>query len=47
MLLSTGKWKYLNVPHKIYKMSEFNLAHEEITSKPGNFIKGLIDCTTW
>ena len=46
-LLSSGQWKYLNLPHKVYKLSEFDLAHEEIETKPGNFIKGLIDCTRW
>ncbi len=46
-LLSTGKWKYLNIPHKIYALNEFDLAHEEIATKPGHFIKGLIDCTKW
>jgi L-iditol 2-dehydrogenase len=46
-LLSSGRWKFLNLPHKIYKLSEFDLAHEEIETKPGNFIKGLIDCTRW
>ena len=44
-LLSKGIWKYTNVPHKIYNLDEFDLAHEEILGKPGNFVKGLIKCS--
>lgn len=46
-LLVSGRWQYLNVPHKIYSLSEFDLAHQEIAEKPGNYIKGLVDCTRW
>jgi Threonine dehydrogenase and related Zn-dependent dehydrogenases len=46
-LLDSGKWKFINLPHKIFKLNEFDLAHEEIHEKPGNYIKGLIDCTRW
>lgn len=46
-LLESGTWKFLRMPHKIYKLSEFDLAHREIKTKPGNFIKGIVDCTKW
>ena len=46
-LLTSGQWQYLDVPHKVYSMREFDLAHQEITTKPGNYIKGLVDCTKW
>ena len=44
-MLSSGLWKYKNLPVKIYPMDKFDLAHEEITSKYGKYMKALIDLT--
>ena len=42
-LLSTGKWNYRNLPVKIYPMSGFDQAQEELESKYGKYMKALID----
>lgn len=44
-LLACGAWKFVNLPIKIYPMSKFDLAHEEIESKHGKFMKAIIDMT--
>ena len=44
-LLASGAWKYVNLPVKIYPMSKFDLAHEEIESKYGKYMKAIIDMT--
>lgn len=44
-LLSSGRWNYLNLPVKIYPMSQFDRAHAEIKSKYGHYMKALIDMT--
>ena len=43
-LLGNGKWNYKNLPVKIYPMSKFDLAHQEIKSKYGKYMKAIIDC---
>lgn len=42
-LLSSGAWNYQNIPVKIYPMSGFDLAHEELKTKYGTYMKALID----
>ncbi len=44
-LLASGVWKFVNLPVKIYPMSKFDLAHEEIESKYGIYMKAIIDMT--
>jgi threonine dehydrogenase-like Zn-dependent dehydrogenase len=44
-LLASGEWKYQNLPVKIYPMSKFDLAHEELHAKYGKYMKALIDMT--
>ncbi len=46
-LLSKGLWNYKNLPTKIYRLSEFDLAHEELEKKASGAVKLLIDCTRW
>lgn len=43
-MLASGQWQYQNLPTKIYAMTDFDLAHEEITSKFGKYMKAIIDC---
>lgn len=42
-LLSSGVWNYQNIPVKIYPMSGFDLANEELVTKYGKYMKSLID----
>jgi len=44
-LLSSGEWKYVNLPVKIYPMGRFDQAHAEIETKYGKYMKALIDMT--
>lgn len=44
-LLASGRWNFVNVPVKIYPMSKFDQAHEELTTKYGHYMKALIDMT--
>lgn len=44
-LLTSGQWKYTDVPVKIYPMSQFDRAHEELETKYGTYMKALIDMT--
>lgn len=46
-LLASGRWPFMGLAHKIYRLDQFDLAQEEIITKPGGFIKGIIDCTSW
>lgn len=46
-LLASGRWAFLNLPHKVYRLDQFDLAQQEILTKPGGFVKGLIDCSSW
>jgi threonine dehydrogenase-like Zn-dependent dehydrogenase len=43
LLLSSGAWNYKNIPVKIYPMSGFDLANEELGTKYGKYMKALID----
>ena len=42
-LLHNGTWKFLNVPTKIYPISRFDQAQEELETKYGSYMKALID----
>lgn len=42
-MLASGQWKYVDVPVKIYPMSQFDLAHKELETKYGKYMKALID----
>lgn len=42
-LLQSGRWKFLNIPVKIYPMGRFDQAQEELESKYGHYMKALID----
>ncbi len=42
-LLASGAWKFLNVPVKIYPMSRYDEAQEELTTKYGQYMKAIID----
>lgn len=44
-MLSSGMWDYKNIPVKIYPMSKFDQAHEELETKYGVYMKSLIDMT--
>ncbi|MGN0478607.1 MAG: alcohol dehydrogenase catalytic domain-containing protein [Hominenteromicrobium sp.] len=44
-LLGSGRWNFVNVPVKIYPMSKFDQAHEELETKYGTYMKALIDMT--
>lgn len=42
-LLACGAWNFKNIPVKVYPMSGFDLAHEELETKYGKYMKALID----
>jgi len=42
-LLHNGTWKFLNVPTKIYPISRFDQAQEELETKHGSYMKALVD----
>ncbi len=44
-LLSDGRWDYQNIPTKVYPMSKFDQAHEELETKFGKYMKAVIDMT--
>ena len=44
-LLGSGRWNYQNLPVKVYAIDQFDLAHREIKSKYGKYMKAIIDCT--
>lgn len=46
-MLAEGSWKFTGLKHKIYRLDQFDLAQQEIITKPGGIVKGLIDCTKW
>ena len=43
-MLSKGTWNYNNVPVKVYPIDKFDLAHEELSTKFGKYMKAVIDC---
>ncbi|MDF2922587.1 MAG: Alcohol dehydrogenase GroES domain protein [Paenibacillaceae bacterium] len=44
-LLSSGAWKFVQVPTKIYPRNKFDQAHEELETKYGRYMKAVIDMT--
>jgi threonine dehydrogenase-like Zn-dependent dehydrogenase len=44
-LLSSGEWKFLNIPTKIYPMNKFDRAQAELETKYGKYMKALVDMT--
>lgn len=44
-ILANGRWNYLNVPTKVYPRNKFDLAHEELETKYGKYMKAIIDMT--
>lgn len=44
-LLSSGEWKYTNVPTKVYPRNKFDQAQEELETKFGKYMKAVIDMT--
>ncbi len=44
-LLEKERWHFKHVPTKIYPMSQFDLAHEELDQKYGHYMKAVIDMT--
>ena len=42
-MLSSGQWKYKDIPTKIYPMDKFDLAQEEMETKYGSHMKALIN----
>ena len=46
-LLASGRWPFKGLNQKVYRLDQFDLAQEEIATKPGGLVKGLVDCTQW
>ena len=44
-MLSSGVWKYCNIPTKIYPMNKFDQAQAELETKYGKYMKALVDMT--
>ena len=44
-LISSGAWNYKNVLTKVYPMNKFDLAHAELETKYGKYMKAIIDMT--
>ena len=42
-LLTSGTWKFLNVPTKVYPMGRFDQAQAELETKYGSYMKAVID----
>ncbi|MCL2146279.1 MAG: alcohol dehydrogenase catalytic domain-containing protein [Synergistaceae bacterium] len=42
-IIANGAWRFINVPVKVYPMSKFDLAHEELETKFGKHMKAIID----
>ena len=42
-MLSNGTWNFKNIPTKIYPITMFDNAQEELTSKYGKYMKALVD----
>lgn len=42
-MISKGQWNYKNVPTKVYPMDKFDLAHKELETKFGKYLKAVID----
>jgi threonine dehydrogenase-like Zn-dependent dehydrogenase len=44
-MLSYGRWDFKNIPTKVYPMSKFDQAQEELETKFGKYMKAVIDMT--
>ncbi len=44
-LLDEGKWSFCNVPTKIWPITQFDQAHEELPNKFGKYLKSIVDWT--
>lgn len=44
-MLSRGTWNFCNFPVKVYPMSKFDQAQEELDTKYGKYMKAVIDMT--
>ena len=44
-LLSKGEWNYNHIPVKVYPYTKWDLAHEELETKYGKYMKAVIDMT--
>lgn len=42
-MLSSGEWKFQNIPTKIYPMDQFDRAQEELETKFGSYMKALVN----
>ena len=42
-MLSDGSWVYKHVPTKVYPITKFDLAHEELPAKFGKYMKAVVD----
>ncbi|MBQ8817569.1 MAG: alcohol dehydrogenase catalytic domain-containing protein [Clostridia bacterium] len=42
-LIASGKWNYKTVPTKVYSITDFDKAQEELTSKYGKYMKAIVD----
>ncbi len=45
-LLASGRWAFKGLKTRAYRLDQFDLAQEEIMTKPGGIVKGLIDCAS-
>lgn len=46
-MLASGQWHFKNLQPRVYSLNEFDQAHTDLETKPGNMIKALVDCTRW
>jgi len=44
-MLGDGSWCFKNVPTKVYPITMYDRAHEELTSKYGKYMKAVVDFT--
>ncbi len=43
-ILSSRQWIYQKLPTKVYPLSKFDQAHEELETKFGKYMKAIVDC---
>ncbi len=44
-LLASGNWSFSNVPTKVWPITQFDRAHEELSEKFGKYLKAVVDWT--
>lgn len=42
-MMADGSWCFKHVPTKVYPLSQFDLAHEELKTKFGKYLKAVVD----